>query len=131
VPVEGVVNALRTLHAALADDGLLVDTQPTSAHPPVAAASGELGTLDMREWARTIAAVDDRFEAAIREGLFAATDERSFVVTESFDDAAEMLAVVRDWRGTHIPAALERRIAGQPGGIRVHQDIRLRLLRAL
>jgi hypothetical protein len=61
VPVEGVVNALRTLHAALVPGGLVVDTQPVSTHPPVEADSGELGTLDMREWGRTSQEIDGRF----------------------------------------------------------------------
>jgi hypothetical protein len=132
VPIEGVVNALRTLHAALAPGGLVVDTQPVSSHPPVEAAeSGELGTLDMREWGRTIELVDGGFAATLRDGLFALEAERSLVVTDSFDNGAEMLATVRDWQGTHIPAELERRVARSYGPVHVHQDIRLRLLLAL
>jgi len=131
VPVEGVVNALRRLHAALVPGGLVVDTQPVSTHPPVEADSRELGTLDMREWGRTIELVDGRFDAALEEGLFAVQDERSFVVADSFDDGAEMLATVGAWMGTRIPRALEKRIARQPGSVHVHQDIRLRLLQAL
>jgi hypothetical protein len=131
VPAEGVVNALRTIHAALAPGGLVVDTQPVSPDPPVAASSGELGRLDMREWGRTIELIDDRFETAIREGLFAVDKQRSFIVTEAFDDAAEMLTTVRDWRGTRIPTELEQRVARARGPVHVHQDIRLRLLRAL
>jgi hypothetical protein len=107
----------------------VVDTQPVSSHPPVEAESRELGTLDMREWGRTIEAIDGRFDAAFHEGLFALDGERSFVVTESFDDATEMLTTVRDWQGARIPAALERRVARARGPIYVHQDIRLRLLR--
>jgi hypothetical protein len=131
VPVEGVVNALRTIHAALVPGGLVVDTQPLSAQPPVAADTGELGTLDMRDWARTIQEIDGRVEATIRQGLFAMVEERSVVVTDSFADGAEMLATVREWQGTRIPPVLEARVASQTGPVHVHQDIRLRLLRAL
>jgi hypothetical protein len=131
VPVEGVVNALRTIHAALVPGGLVVDTQPLSAQPPVAADTGELGTLDMRDWARTIEEIDGRIEATIRQGLLALLEERSFVVTDSFADGAEMLATVRAWQGTSIPPVLEARVASQTGPVDVHQDIRLRLLRAL
>jgi hypothetical protein len=130
VPVEGVVHALRTIHAALAPGGLLVDTQPVSAHPPVEAGSRALGTLDMREWRRTIEEVDGRFDAALREGLFALEAERSFVVTDSFGDGAEMLATVRAWQGTRIPPELEQLVGDEDGAVHVHQDIRLRLLRA-
>ena len=125
------MNALRTLHTALVPGGLVVDTQPMSAHPPVEGESGELGTLDLREWARTIELIDGQFEATIRERLFAVREQRSFVVTEVFDDAAEMLTIVRDWQGTRIPTELEERVARAHGAVRVHQDIRLRLLRAL
>jgi hypothetical protein len=131
VPAEGVVNALRTIHEALVPGGLVVDTQPVSADPPVEAGGRELGTLDMREWGRTIELIDGRFEEAFREGLFAVQEERSFVVTDSFGDAAAMLTVVRDWLGTRIPAALEQRVARSRGPVDVHQEIRLRLLRAL
>jgi hypothetical protein len=131
VPVEGVVNALRTIHAALVPGGLVVDTQPVSIDPPVESDAREIGTLDMREWGRLIEEIDGRFEATFRDGLFALREERSFIVTESFDDAAEMFETVRDWQGTRIPAELEQRIAGSHGAVRVHQVIRLRLLRAL
>ena len=125
------MNALRKLHAALACGGLLVDTQPVSIHPPVEAGSRELGTLDLREWGRIIEAIAGRFEAAFRGGLFALEAERSFVVTESFEDAAEMLAIVSQWQGTRIPPDVEELVARQQGPVYVHQDIRLRLLRTL
>jgi hypothetical protein len=131
MPAEGVVNALRTIHAALAPGGLLVDTQPVSTRPPVVSDAGELGTLDMRDWGRTIDETADRIDATIGDGLFAVEDERSFVVTDSFADGAEMLATVQAWRGTRIPHPLDARVGSQGGPVHVHQDIRLRLLRAL
>jgi hypothetical protein len=130
VPVEGVVNALRTLHAALVPGGLVVDTQPVSTHPPVEADSGELGTLDMREWGRTSQEIDGRFASMFRHGLFALQEERTFVVTDSFDDGDELLATVGAWQGTRIPPLLEERVARQQRPVHVHQDVRLRLLRA-
>jgi hypothetical protein len=131
VPVEGVVNALRSLHAALVPGGFVVDTQPVSPNPPVEADSGELGTLDMREWGRTIREIDGRFNSTFRDALFALHEERSFVVTDSFDDGKELLATVRAWQGTRIPRLLEERIAREQRPVHVHQYIRLRLLRAM
>lgn len=125
------MNALRTLHAALAPGGVVVDTQPVSTHPPVESPSRELGTLDMRDWGRTIELIDDRFEVALREGLFALERERTFIVTDSFDNGAEMLRTVREWQGTRIPPELEQRAGHEHGAVHVHQDIRLRLLRAV
>jgi hypothetical protein len=85
----------------------------------------------MRAWGRTIELIDGRLEATLRDGLFALEAEGSVVVADSFDDAAEMLTTVREWQGTTIPAELEQRLARSQGAVHVHQDIRLRLLRAL
>ena len=125
------MNALRAIHAVLAAGGLVVDTQPVSTDPVVEAEARELGRLDMREWGRTIELIDGQFEAAYEERLLALEEERIFVVTESFGDATEALTMLRNWHGTRIPAALETRIARSRGPVHVHQDIRLRLLRAL
>lgn len=43
------MHALHNIHAALAPDATLVDTQPVSARPPVATDGVRLGTLDMRD----------------------------------------------------------------------------------
>jgi hypothetical protein len=125
------VNVLRRIHAALVPGGLLIDTQPVSAHPPVEARSGELGTLDMREWAQTIADIDGLVRTTIRDGLFSVQDERDLVVTDSFDDGAELVTTVRAWRGTQIDAALAKRVAKEQGPAHVHQDVALRVLRAI
>jgi hypothetical protein len=76
VPLEGVVHALRNIHAALADDGILVDTQPVSASPPVALDGDELGSLDMHAWLDTIHAVDERFSETIADGLYGCSTSR-------------------------------------------------------
>ena len=123
------MHALRNLHAALVPGGLLVDTQPLSPHPPVEADSGVLGALDMREWERTLATIDDRIVSTIRDGLYAVEHERCFVVTDSFDSGTEMLDVVGNWMGTLIPAEVADRAAAESGPVRVYQDVRLRLLR--
>src|SRR5881396_577520 len=79
-----------TFHAALAADGILVDTQPVSAAPPaVALDGGELGSLDMHEWLDTIHAVDERFAETIAAGLYGLEHESWFVVTDSYDSGPE------------------------------------------
>jgi hypothetical protein len=130
VPVEGVVNALRAIHAALVPGGWLVDTQPVSPRPTVECADGPLGRLDMRDWARTIDAVDSRILAVIDDGLFALVDERSCVVVDEFDSGAEFVEVVRNWAGTRIPPAVTEPARNASPPMRVHQAVRLRLLRA-
>jgi hypothetical protein len=131
VPVEGVVNALRKMHAALVPGGIVVDTQPISAEPPVDAHDGLLGTLDMHEWRETIDAVDGPILQAVADGLFANDGERSCVVADEFDSGDEFVEIVGAWRGTRIPPALAERARAASPPVRVHQDVRIRLLRAL
>ena len=114
------MNALRRIHAALVPGGIVVDTQPVSAEPPVEGRDGRLGTLDMREWARTIDAVDGAILQAV-----------AGVVVDEFDSGGEFVEVVSGWRGTRIPPALAERAGSASPPVRVHQDVRLRLLRAL
>jgi hypothetical protein len=70
------VHALRNIHAVLVPEGLLVDTQPISAHPRVTVDAAELGRLDMREWIETIRAVEQRITEGIVAGLYELREER-------------------------------------------------------
>ena len=125
------MNALRRIHAALVPGGLVVDTQPVSAQPPVTAGAGELGTLDMRGWAEIVEAVDERVALAVDEGLFAVETRPSFVVADTFDSGPAVVETVKNWQGTAVPRPLAARLATQAGVVQVHQDVRLRLLRVL
>jgi hypothetical protein len=130
VPLEGVVDALRRIHSALAPGGLLVDTQPLSPHPPVSAGGVGLGALDMRDWCETVAAVDRLFDR-VTDSLYAVEAERRFLVTDTFDSGIEFVDSVGGWRGTHVPAALRARTASATPPRTVDQEVRLRLLRAI
>jgi hypothetical protein len=123
------VNALRKIHGALVAGGVVIDTQPVSRHPPVETDAGELGTLDMSEWARTIEEVDRLTERTVNAGLFTVVDQRRFSVTDHFDTGAEAVAEVREWAGTHVDPALAERIASAKLPVRVHQQVRLRVLK--
>ena len=123
------MNALHRIHAALVPGGLVVDTQPVSAHPPVEAGGIELGTLDMREWQRTVAAGDRIAAGTIGGGLFSVAAERRFVVADTDDDGPAFVETVKGWQGTTVSDALARRIADAPPPISVRQEVRLRLLR--
>jgi hypothetical protein len=129
VPPEGVVNALRAIHAALVPRGLVIDTQPLSAHPPIESSSGVLGTLDMSEWAELIDEIDRRTDEAIAEGLFVIEHESRFSVADEYDDGEDCLSYVRRWMGTRIDRDVERWVAAERGRIRLPQEVRLRLLR--
>jgi hypothetical protein len=131
VPVEGVVHALRRIHAALLPGGLVVDSQPVSPEPPVEAADGGLGRLDMREWRETIDAVDERVAEAIGLGLFAIESEHTITVPDEFESGAEFIEVVGAWRGTRIPPPVAARATAARPPIRVPQEIRLRIVRTL
>ena len=123
------MHALRNIHAALAADGILVDTQPVSASPPVASNGGELGTLDMRDWLDTIHAVDERFAEPIADGLYGRQHESRFVVTDTFDSGPECLDIVSGWRGTRVSPRVSQRLAAATSPVSVQQEVRLRLLR--
>jgi hypothetical protein len=123
------VHALCNIHAALADGGILVDTQPISASPPMASEAGDLGSLDMRDWLDTIDAVDERFAETIAAGLYELQDESWFVVSDTFDSGPECLEVVGAWRGTRVPSEMARRLAASTSPVSLRQEVRLRLLR--
>jgi hypothetical protein len=122
------VNALRKIHGSLVAGGVMIDTQPVSRHPPVETDAGELGTLDMSEWARTIEEIDRLTEQTISAGLFTVVDQRRLSVTDRFDTGAELVAEVREWAGTQIEPTLVERIARAKLPVRVHQEVRLRVL---
>jgi hypothetical protein len=123
-----VVDALERIHAALDEGGVVIDTQPVSARPPVVGCDGPLGTLDMREWAKTIAAVDARVIETVERGLFSVAAERAIVVTDLYDDGPEFVSETSPWAGTRVPHALARRAAAEAGPVRLHQDVRVRVL---
>jgi hypothetical protein len=123
------VHALHNIHAALVPDAILVDTQPVSARPPVAADDVTLGTLDMREWLGTIQAVDKLVAETIADGLYELQHESRFVVTDSYDNGPECLETVAGWQGTRVPNNVSTGLANTTARVTVEQDVRLRLLR--
>lgn len=125
------MHALRRIHAALVPGGIVADTQPVSAWPRVAGAAGGLGALDMRGWLEIVDAVDQKVEAAVGEGLFTSELRPGFAVADTFDNGPLLAATVADWRGTSIPADVAERLARHASTVRVQQEVRFRLLRAL
>jgi hypothetical protein len=121
------VHALRTLHEALVPGGMLVDTQPLSPRPPVFSGGERLGTLDMREWARIVRAVDEEVAKGLAEGLFELRDEDRFVVQVVFDGGEEFLEIVGEWDGTRIPPRLAAKVREAAPPLSVEMDVRLRL----
>lgn len=122
------MNALHHIHQALEPAGLVIETQPISARPPVESRSGPLGTLDMREWARTIAAIDGQIEETLRDGRFQLRDVRHFVVTDEYDDGSELVEVTREWAGTRFDEGFAQRVGHERSPVRLHQTVRLRVL---
>ena len=122
------MHALHNIHAALVPDAILVDTQPISGDPPVAADGEPLGTLDMREWSDTIQAIDKLVAETIADGLYELQHESRFVVTDSFDSGPECLETVAGWRGTRVPASVSTGLAAATSQVTVEQQVRFRLL---
>jgi hypothetical protein len=124
------VGALREIHGALVTGGLLIDTQPVSALPPVETDSRQLGALDMRAWARKIRTIDGEVDDTIRAGLFELVATSHLRVTDDYDDGQELVDVTRGWPGTRVDDELARLVARTAGGVRVAQAVRMRVLRA-
>jgi hypothetical protein len=122
------VHALGLLRASLADDGVLLDTQPVGASPLVSGSDGPHGELDMSAWVETIAAVDRGFEIVLRDGLFRIEHEERLVTHDAFETAEELLETASEWRDTEIPAGLAERVRTGSPPFTVRQDVRLRLL---
>lgn len=108
----------------------MIDTQPVSPDPPVAAAGRPLGRVDMQEWVRTIEAVDALIARSVEAGLYAIEDERRFLVTDSWDSGPECAEMIAGWQGTRLPRPLARRIVAASPPLTIEQEVRLRLLRA-
>ena len=124
------MHALHNIHAALAPDALVVDTQPVSARPSVAADGETLGTLDMRDWSDTIQAIDKLTAETIADGLYELQRESWFVVTDSFDSGRGCLETVAGWQGTRVPADVATGLAAATSQVTVEQQVRLRLFAA-
>ena len=125
------MNALRQIHAALVPDGLLVDTQPVSPQPPIRLDDAQLGTLDMREWAATIDAIDRQTALTVDDGLYRLEHQRALTVTDTYDDGPELIRYVHDWQGTRIPPPVALTLSDVPALVSLDQEVRLRLYRAL
>ena len=126
-----MVDALERIHAALDEGGVVVDTQPVSARPPVVDVHGRLGTLDMREWAKTIASVDARIMETVERGLFSVGVDEHLVVTDAYDDLAELVDEANEWAGTRVPRELAQSADATRGAVELHQDVRVRVLNRL
>ena len=123
-------HALQRIHAALAAGGIVIDTQPVSPDPPVAAAGRPLGRADMRQWLRTIDAVDALIAHSVDVGLYSVECEDRFIVTDCWDSAAQCAETIAGWQGTRLPSALRKQIVAASPPLKIDQEVRLRLLRA-
>jgi hypothetical protein len=124
-----VVHALHRIHTALDSGGVLIDTQPVSGHPPVSAGGRILGRPDMREWLRTVEAVDALLDETVKAGLYSVEGEQRFIVTDSWDSGPESAEMIAGWQGTRLSHTLAQRIAAASPPLTIDQEVRLRILR--
>ena len=122
-----MVDALNRIHAALAPDGVLVDTVPVSLRLPVSLDGELVGELEDEEWLETVAAVDGELKAVVDAGLFELRHEERYDIVHAFGSGDECLEVVGSWGGTTIPADVAVRLEHAPGRTTVEHDVRLRL----
>ena len=125
------MDALRRVHEALVPEGILLDLMPFAARIPVETPSERLGSLDAREFARTVRQVEAALADVERDGLFALEREVRFDVLEHFESAGTLLETVGAWQGTRIPAEVRAQIERHEPPFRVREQLVLRRLRAL
>ena len=82
----------------------------------------------MSEWAKTIAAIDARIVETIDRGLFSVVADEHVVVTDVYDDLAELVEETGQMAGTRIPRELAQRADAVSGAVELHQDVRVRVL---
>jgi hypothetical protein len=105
--------------------------QPIAPRPPVTADGVRLGALDMREWRLMIDQVAELVDETISAGLFAEETGRDYEVLETFDDGREFVDTVKDWTGTKISRSLAARAERVTPPLKIHEGVRLRVLRVL
>lgn len=108
----------------------MIDTQPVSGDPRVAAAGRSLGRVDMSEWLQTIEAVDALVAQGVNAGLYSIEREQRFIVTDTWDSGAECAETIAGWQGTRLQDELARRIVAASPPLTIDQEVRLRVLRA-
>ncbi len=123
------MNALRRIHRSLVPGGVLLDLQPALTNAPVANANGVLGYLDEREFRAYADRVNAALEETIKAGLFAPEREVVFDVVHRYNGVDELVAEMKTWTGTSIPAALHRRLQRSNPPFDIRQSARLRRLR--
>jgi hypothetical protein len=100
-----------------------------SAQPPAVGSTGVLGRLDMSgDWAETIAAVDARIMETVERRLLSVAADRLVVVIDDYDNGPAFVAETRECAGTRVPRALAHRAKAERGPVRLHQDVRVRVL---
>jgi hypothetical protein len=65
----------------------------------------------------------------IATGLYEVTHQRDILITSTFDDGPDCLAITSAWQGTHVPMLLADRLANLADPVAVEQQVRLRVLR--
>jgi hypothetical protein len=109
----------------------VLDMQPVGGRVPLEAAGARLGSVDMREWARTVVAIGRLVDGALAEGLFASVDQRRYEVRETFDDGAELVETVATWDGTTISASLAKRVRRASPPFVIVEPVLMRVLTSL
>ena len=125
------MNALQRIHRSLIPRGILFDLQPTLTNTKIVDAAGVVARLDESAFRADVDRANARFMETIRAGLFASEREIITTVVERFDTAIEPGTEVKCWTGTRIPAAVLDHINRSERFFEVHEDVRLRRLRAL
>jgi hypothetical protein len=83
----------------------------------------------MRDWIKTIRAVDARITETVSAGLYELTEERELLVTSTFDDGPDCLEIAGNWQGTQVPRPLMDELAAVHDRVALEQQVRIRVFR--
>jgi hypothetical protein len=104
------VHVLRQIHRAVRPNGLVLDFHPLGIEFAIRAGNRGLGFVDTREFASVLAAMNERVQVVLDEGLYEEVRDLRRHVVERFDTAAEALEEAGSWENLRLPWNVRRRL---------------------
>jgi hypothetical protein len=126
------VHVLRQIHGAVRSNGLVLDFHPLGIEFAVRAGNRGLGFVDTSEFAHVLAAMNDRVQVVVDEGLYEEVRNLRRHVVERFDTGAEALEEAGSWENLRLPWIVRRRLRRcSDTPVEFTDTIRYRLFRRL
>ena len=104
------MHVLRQIHRAVRPKGLVLDFHPLGMDFAVRAGNRGLGFVDASDFARVLAAMNERVQVVVDEGLYEELRNLRRHVVERFDTGAEALEEAGSWEHLRLPWTVRRRL---------------------